>query len=168
MTIVKNHSALGAEFKKMFSKSKGFTLIELLVVIAIIGILASVVLVSFPGASKKAKDSRVISAMSQARTIMTYVQANEGGFTAANFSCAIADMTVLCGDIAKNDLGAAALNFVIVGSGSTSAACISAPLNATANQFYCADDSGVAGRTTGTLGVICNATTARCLGTLID
>ena len=39
-------------------RKKGFTLIELLVVIAIIGILASIVLISFPGATKKAKDSR--------------------------------------------------------------------------------------------------------------
>ncbi|PIP31805.1 hypothetical protein COX24_01590 [bacterium (Candidatus Gribaldobacteria) CG23_combo_of_CG06-09_8_20_14_all_37_87_8] len=31
----------------------GFTLLELLVVISIIGVLASVVLVSFPGAQKK-------------------------------------------------------------------------------------------------------------------
>ncbi len=36
-------------------KQTGFTLLELLIVIAIIGILAGVVLVSFPSASKKAK-----------------------------------------------------------------------------------------------------------------
>ncbi len=39
--------------RKIFNK--GFTLLELLIVIAIIGILAGVVLVSFPSASKKAK-----------------------------------------------------------------------------------------------------------------
>lgn len=36
-------------------KQKGFTLLELLIVIAIIGVLASVVLVSYPSATKKAK-----------------------------------------------------------------------------------------------------------------
>ncbi|PIR91221.1 hypothetical protein COU02_00865, partial [bacterium (Candidatus Gribaldobacteria) CG10_big_fil_rev_8_21_14_0_10_37_46] len=37
--------------------TKGFTLIELLVVISIIGLLASVVLVSFPTSTKKTRDS---------------------------------------------------------------------------------------------------------------
>ena len=49
---------------------RGFTLIELLVVIAIIGILASIVLVSFPTASKKANDSRIVAAMANARKAM--------------------------------------------------------------------------------------------------
>jgi len=50
---------------------KGFTLIELLVVIAIIGILASVVIVSFPKATQKARDTRLKSALSQVRVIAT-------------------------------------------------------------------------------------------------
>ena len=37
-------------------KNKGFTLIELLVVIALIGLLASAVLTSFPGAMQGARD----------------------------------------------------------------------------------------------------------------
>ena len=35
---------------------KGFTLLELLIVIAIIGLLASVIIVSFPGAIKSVRD----------------------------------------------------------------------------------------------------------------
>jgi len=50
-------------------KNKGFTLIELLVVIAIIGILASIVLISLRNMTDRAKDTRIKSAMSQARTI---------------------------------------------------------------------------------------------------
>jgi len=43
--------------KNIFLLKKGFTLIELLIVIAIIGILASVVLVSFPSSTAKSRDS---------------------------------------------------------------------------------------------------------------
>lgn len=42
----------------MSNSTKGFTLIELLIVISIIGLLASVVLVSFPGAMKNVRDGR--------------------------------------------------------------------------------------------------------------
>ena len=42
----------------------GFTLVELLVVVAIIGILATVVVISYSGAQKKARDARRQSDMS--------------------------------------------------------------------------------------------------------
>lgn len=140
--------------------SKGFTLIELLVVIAIIGILASIVLVSFPGASKKAKDSRVISAIAQARTVMTYTYANDGAYT--NLSCTNpTDMVALCAEVAKNSYGAAALSI----QKTTSGACMYAPLNATNGaSWYCADASGVAGTTATDPNTTnyCNGTTYVC------
>lgn len=40
------------------NKSKGFTLVELLIVIVIIAILATIVLVTYTGAQKKARDSK--------------------------------------------------------------------------------------------------------------
>ena len=122
---------------------KGFTLIELLVVIAIIGILASIVLVSFPGASKKAKDARIVSAISQARTVMTYVQANDGSYTA--FVCATnVDLKPLCDEVAANNSDATEPG---VNAGAT-AACIYSQLNAKSDYWYCADSTGVAGFTT--------------------
>lgn len=48
--------------------NKGFTLIELLTVISIIAILAAITLVTFPAATNRAKDARIINAMQQLRT----------------------------------------------------------------------------------------------------
>lgn len=45
-------------------KNKAFTLIELLVVIVIIGILATISTATFSGSSKKARDAKIISALS--------------------------------------------------------------------------------------------------------
>ena len=123
---------------------KGFTLIELLVVIAIIGILASVVLIGFPNATKKAKDSRVISAIGQARTVMTYIGANEGSYT--TFSGIHPDMVILWAEITNNDAGARGIQ----GGTEPQGACIYSQLNAKATYWYCADSTGVAGTVTGT------------------
>ncbi|MDO8524059.1 MAG: type II secretion system protein [bacterium] len=124
--------------------TRGFTLIELLVVIAIIGILASIVLVSFPSAQKKANDSRVVSAISQARTVMIYTKANSSTLAAANFSCTVPnEMVNLCAEVVAKDLGSAALT--INRSTDNLEACLSAPLNA--GGYYCASSEGLAGRT---------------------
>jgi type II secretion system protein G len=48
-------------------KSRGFTLIELLVVIAIIGLLATMAVVSFSSAQRKARDSRRLADIAQMR-----------------------------------------------------------------------------------------------------
>jgi prepilin-type N-terminal cleavage/methylation domain-containing protein len=87
----------------------GFTLIELLVVITIIGILASVVLVQFPGAVSRAKDSRVVSSMSQLRTQALILYTNKEDYTglycdivAKNCSCQDSTVEYLCNDIEAN------------------------------------------------------------------
>jgi len=144
----------------MYKKHKrGFTLIELLVVIAIIGILASIVLVSFPGATKRAKDSRVMSAIAQARTEMTSFNANNGtyvGVKAAIF------LTQLDEEIAKNSYGAAALEAF----GNAGAACMYAPLNEKDGAtWYCADSTGVAGKSGGATPVNPNTTCTAALFT---
>jgi len=58
----------------------GFTLIELLVVIAIIGLLASVVLVSFPGAMKKVRDAERLQDVKQILTALLIYRENEGRY----------------------------------------------------------------------------------------
>jgi len=138
---------------------KGFTLIELLVVIAIIGILASIVLVSFPGATKKAKDSRIISAVAQARTVMTYIYANDASYAA--FTCTHADMTTLCAEVAANHPTQGTNPSINAG---TAAACIYSQLNAKSSYWYCGDSTGVAGYTTTNPGTAtyCTGTTYVC------
>ena len=138
---------------------KGFTLIELLVVIAIIGILASVVLIGFPNATRKAKDSRVISAIGQARTVMIYMGANEGTYT--SFTSGHADMATLWAEItANNSDGAEGIH----GGTEPQGACIWSQLNAKTNYWYCADSTGVAGFATTNPGAatLCNGTTFIC------
>ena len=118
-------------------------MIELLVVIAIIGILASIVLVSFPGATDKANDSRVITAIGQARTAMTYLNANNNSY--ATFSCTTpVDMVNLCAEV-TNKAYTGGLNIEV----SAAAACMWASLNEQDGAtWYCADSSGIAGKST--------------------
>jgi len=131
-------------------KNKGFTLIELLVVIAIIGILASVVLVAFPSANKRAKDARIITAIAQSRTIMTYINANDGNYT--NFycttncsSCSNTELTPICNEIMKNG---GTPNFTR--KSDNTLACIFSPLNISSSKWFCADSNGRAGIATTT------------------
>ena len=138
---------------------KGFTLIELLVVIAIIGILASVVLIGFPNATRKARDSRVISAIGQARVIMTYIGANTGDYT--DFMTD-PDMDPIWAEIVANDADETGIyppnRF---GGTEDQGACIYAKLNAKANYWYCADTTGVSGTV---IGVINPGAATYCTG----
>jgi prepilin-type N-terminal cleavage/methylation domain-containing protein len=62
----------------MSKNKKAFTLIELLVVIAIIAILAVLVMITLASARKSAQDSKVMTAMSQLRTLAnTYDNIND-------------------------------------------------------------------------------------------
>jgi prepilin-type N-terminal cleavage/methylation domain-containing protein len=121
---------------------KGFTLIELLVVIAIIGILASIVLVSFPGATARAHDSRIISAIGQARTVMVYAYANDGDYDGFTTALPAEEMVPITNEVANNG-GTLHVNT----NTESDEACIWSPLNSTSPGYYCADSTGTAGYT---------------------
>lgn len=148
---------------------RGFTLIELLVVIAIIGILASIVLVSFPGATKRARDSRVMSAIAQARTEMTSYNANNG--TYVNWAPSGAIQTEIdnnCADGTDDgDDCDEGTEWDYEGGSSTAGGCIWSTLNEkNALSWYCADSTGIAGKSGGDTAVnpttTCNASTFTC------
>lgn len=68
------------------NKSKGFTIVELLIVIVVIGILATLVIVTFTGIQKKARDS-------QRQTDINAVNSQLAAFYAENgYYPALADL----------------------------------------------------------------------------
>ena len=123
---------------------RGFTLIELLVVIAIIGILASIVMVTFPGATRKAKDARIMSAIAQARTIMVYLYDRDGDFSNFNCSNTSENLDDLCKEIdnnygtdPKDDMTPEPVIATGTAPDGNPSACIYSPLNS--GDYYCAD-----------------------------
>jgi prepilin-type N-terminal cleavage/methylation domain-containing protein len=62
------------------SKQTGFTLIELLVVVAIIGMLVSVIMVSFGQARLRSRDAKRLSDINQVRTGLDLYFNNGGGY----------------------------------------------------------------------------------------
>ncbi len=136
-----------ANMRKTKKFLTGFTLIELLVVIAIIGLLASIVLVSFPSATKKAKDARIIASLSQARNEAAGYYIDGSTYTGYTITAALsADIT------AKG--GTATLRIDTNGSDY----CMYSGLNN--GGYYCADSAGKIGKIAtdpGATGATCAA-----------
>ena len=131
-------------------KRKAFTLIELLVVIAIIGILASIVLVSLRGATKKAKDARITSDLTQVRSIAEMIYSDENGYTK------LCDGSGALGGGGSNyDTQLSSIDSDVSAQGGSATCyadadnyCVYSALNATGAGYYCIDSTGKAGKTT--------------------
>lgn len=144
---------------------KGFTLIELLVVIAIIGILAGIVLVSLRGAPGQAKDARIQSAVTQARTQAEMIWSADskyddlcaGGKLNTTDSPQLASLQA---DIASQQGEDSAADAVLHCHAEDNEYCISAQLVST-DDYFCVDGEGnVVDNASST---DCGATSMNCL-----
>ncbi|MCL5010889.1 MAG: type II secretion system GspH family protein [Patescibacteria group bacterium] len=127
--------------KKTKKFLKGFTLIELLVVIAIIGILASVVLVTFPGTKNRAKDARIVSALAQMGVEFTTYGDNNGSYAGFATATTPASLPTLRTEIANN-------GGTFSGAYAGTEGCFFASLNG--GGWFCSDSLGNNGKATTT------------------
>jgi len=123
--------------------NKGFTLIELLVVIAIIGILSGIVLTSLNSARTKAKDARIVSSVSQVRTI-----AEVGYVTSYSNFPGDSTYTALAADITSNGggtlttAGTSDSAACAIGGGTCTGYRTYAALASDSLKAWCVDSSG--------------------------
>ena len=138
------------------SKKEGFTLIEMLVVIAMIGLLSAVVLVALGPSRSKAKDTRIVSDVNQARSYMeaTYDPTAGGypdyttGFSASSSLVTLStDIASQNGDTSGKSGGGLYLNEAKSGS-VYSAYAFYAKLASDGTKAYCVDSEGNSGTVT--------------------
>ena len=132
---------------------KGFTLIELLVVVAIIGLLAGVVLTSIGPARTKARDARIISALTQVRAIAETLY--NGNYSALPGTAGTAYGVPITGsvlDFTKTAIdidGNGGKLYIDKTSGDTGYAAYSALPSDPVNKYWCVDSTGASGQRSG-------------------
>jgi len=114
------------------------TIILLLPILLVVFLMSTITVTSFQGASSRASDSRIISAIAMSRTKMTFLKANEGSLV--DFNCQHIEMKELC-----NEVKGQGSELRVVKNSSGSEACVYAKMQSEENQWYCADNKGGAG-----------------------
>ena len=120
--------------------NKGFTLIEMLVVVAIIGILSATVLVALGPSRDKARDSRIMGAVQQARALF------EASYDASSGTYVLSDDTKAKLDALSTDIKNQGVSSGLAYSGNgTSEYVVSATLKSDDTKVFCADSTGFSG-----------------------
>lgn len=137
---------------------------------------------SVSGPPRRARNTRIKTALAQLRTVMVYTFGNDGSYD--NFNCNLDESsTPLCKDADKNygDIDGKEPTIVKNNISSSTAACIYSPLNANPTsgwveslkrkingvpqRWYCVDSRGWAGETKidpGSTGYCVNGVSAKC------
>ncbi len=76
-------------FNKKHSKAHGFTVVELIIVISVIAILASIVIVLYPGYQKRTRDSERKSDMSQLAAAFGAYAQQKNNYVGAGSGCGL-------------------------------------------------------------------------------
>ncbi len=84
----------------MINEGRGFTLVELLVVISIIGVLASLVMISFTSSQKQARDTQRKSDIRQYQNALeNFANKNNGFYPSRNDDSGVSCPSSLCSDL---------------------------------------------------------------------
>jgi prepilin-type N-terminal cleavage/methylation domain-containing protein len=129
--------------------SQGFTLIELLVTIAIIGLLSTIVLVSFGPVRNQAKDSAIKANMNQMRLATEIFYVNNDTYVSSNTGSDFNAARDAVND-SSPDTAVSACN--------ATRYCMSAQMAANASNHWCIDATGAIGEGTD----VCNPTSFIC------
>lgn len=120
--------------------NKGFTLIEMLVVIAVIGILSAATLTALGPARNKAKDTRIISALNQTKSIAETLYDGTTGTYPSTVVTGGTPFATLTADVLSNG----GILTIIRSTGNVGFAASSVLISGGA---YCVDSAGYSGAT---------------------
>ncbi len=125
---------------------KGFTLIELMVVIAVIGILSSIVLVTYPAAQDRANDGVIMTDAAQMRVQAEIVYDEDGSYEHLTKATVDPVIDALVTDAESHDGAGAGFDFHYTADGSDyTDYCAIITLNS--GDQWCIDSNYSAGST---------------------
>lgn len=121
--------------------SKRTKIIITAIVLILSAVSLGIIFNDYKEISNKTDDSKIVSAISEARTVMLNIYKDDSDYK--NFNCQHPDMSSLCQQAVE---GGGAIN--ITKDTTSKNVCVWSPVYAKPNYWYCADSDGRAGFTT--------------------